>query len=126
MHRNPSPTLTLVCLAITLAGVLLAAIGGSAPLALILGAAIALGGGVLSIVTWRQAAPFHESHLMGQWWKFLIAGPALVGAVIVAAGLGVEAWFLGLAIVCIAIALVAVGLVLGLARLVTRRPPSPA
>jgi hypothetical protein len=126
MNRKPTPTLTLVYLAVTLGGVLLAVIGGSAPPALITGAAIALGGGTLSALTWRRAAPFHTSRLTDHWWKFPIAGAALVGAVIVAAGIGVEAWLLGVAVVLVAIALVAVGLALGLARLLTRRSPSAA
>jgi hypothetical protein len=126
MHSNPSPTLTLVYLVVTLAGVLLAVVGGSAPPALILGTAIALGGGTLAILTGRRAAPFHVSHLTGLWWKFLIAGPALLGVVIVAANLDVEAWFLGFAVVCMAIALCSIGLVLGIARLVSRRSASLA
>ena len=32
------------------------------------------------------------------WWKFVLAGPCLVGLVIIAAGLGVEAWSLGIAV----------------------------
>jgi membrane protein YdbS with pleckstrin-like domain len=68
----------------------------------------------------------HDSDLTRQWWKFLIAGAALLGAVVVAAGLGVEAWFVGMVVVLLAIVLVAVGLALGVARLVTRRSPSPA
>jgi hypothetical protein len=126
MRRNPSPTLTLVYLTFALAGAVLAVIGGSAPIAVVIGITIALGAGALAILTWRRAAPFRESNLTGQWWKFLVAGPALLAAVIVAARLGVEAWFVGLAIVIAAIAMVAIGIVLGLARVVTHRSPTHA
>ena len=81
---------------------------------------------MLATLTRRPAAPFHDSHLTGLWWKFLITGPALLGAVIVAAGLDVEAWFVGFVVVLAAIVRLAIGHVLGVARLVTRLPPSPA
>ncbi len=74
----------------------------------------------------RNLNPTHDSHLRDQWWKCLIAGAALLVAVIVAAGVGVEAWFIGLTAVFAAIALVATGLALWLARLVMRRLPSSA
>ena len=125
MHRNPTPVTTLGYLIVALAGVLLAIVGGTTPLTLIIGAITALCAGALATLTWRRAAPFRESTLTGQWWKFVIAGPALVGVVIVAAGLGVEAWFLGLAVVLIAISCMVIGLVLALANLIGHHTPSP-
>jgi len=85
----------------------------------------ALCAGTLATLTWRRAAPVRESTLTGQWWRFVIAGPALVGVVIVAADLGVEAWFLGLAVVLIAISCMVIGLVLALANLNGHHTPSP-
>jgi hypothetical protein len=46
--------------------------------------------------------------------------------VIVAAGLGVEAWFLGIVVVVMAIGLAATALVLGVAHLASRRSASLA
>ena len=60
------------------------------------------------------------------WWKFIVASPMLVGAVILAAGLGVQAWFLGIAVVLVAIALFITGVVLGVAHLFDRRTGLPA
>jgi hypothetical protein len=125
MHRNPTPVTTLGYLIVALAGVLLAVVGGTTPLTLIIGAITALCAGSLATLTWRRAAPFRESTLTGQWWKFVIAGPALVGVVIVAAGLGVEAWFLGLVVVLVAISCMVIGLVLALANLIGHHTPSP-
>lgn len=126
MKRNPTPALLLAYLTVALVGVVVAIVGGSNPFALIVGAALAATGSGLAIATWRQAAPFRDSGLSHQWWKFVLAGPALIGCVIVAAGLGVEAWFLGLAVIFAAFGLFALGLVLAVVHLAGRRNPTLA
>jgi hypothetical protein len=55
------------------------------------------------------------------WWKLMLAGPCLLAVVVVSAGAGVEAWFLGLFIVLLAFAVTALGAILGLLRLNNRR-----
>lgn len=55
------------------------------------------------------------------WWKFVIAGPIVIAAVIIGAALGADAWFVGFSAVMLACLLVAVGGLLGLAHLVVRR-----
>jgi fatty-acid desaturase len=55
------------------------------------------------------------------WWKFLLAGPCLVALVIVAAGVGVNAWYLGMFTVLAAFVSTAMGVVLLLARLFSHR-----
>ena len=55
------------------------------------------------------------------WWKLVVVGPLIILAVIVAAGWGVEAWFVGFAAVIFGGLLLALGLVLGLVRLWVRR-----
>ena len=55
------------------------------------------------------------------WWKFLVAGPMLVVAVIIGSRVGLDAWFVGFFTVISAFLLVAVGLVLGLGKLAARR-----
>lgn len=126
MHTNPTPVTTLMYLAVTLAGLVLAVVGGTAPLALVTGALIAVAAGALAVLTWQRAAPFRTSTLTSHWWKFVVAGLVLIGAVIVASGLGVNAWFLGLAVVFIAIGSVVVGVALAVANLVARHRPTPA
>jgi hypothetical protein len=55
------------------------------------------------------------------WWKLMLAGPCLLAVVVVSAGAGVEAWFLGLFIVVLAFAVTGLGALLGLVRLNHRR-----
>ena len=69
--------------------------------------------------------PPWASSLISEGAGLVIAGPALVGVVIVGAGLGVEAWFLGLAVVLIAISCMVIGLLLALANLIGHHTPSP-
>jgi hypothetical protein len=126
MNRNPTPALVLAYLTVALVGIVVAVVGGSSAPALIVGAVLAATGSGLAIATWRRAAPFRESGLSQQWWKFLVAAPALIGCVIVAAGFGVEAWFLGIAVIVAAIGSLAIGLVLAVVRLAGRRHPTPA
>jgi hypothetical protein len=125
MHKDPTPVATLGYLTVALAGLVVAVGGGTTPLALMIGTLIAVAGGVLAVLTWRRAAPFRGSTLTAQWWKFIVAGPLLVGAVIVASGLGVDAWFLGIATVFIAIGSVATGLALAVANVLARHTPTP-
>ncbi len=115
MHKHPTSVVTLGYLAVALAGLLVAVVGGTTSFTLIGGALVALGAGTLAVLTWRRAAPVRESTLTSQWWKFVVAGPLLIGAVIVASGLGVEAWYLGLVVVFAAISSVLVGLALAVA-----------
>lgn len=53
------------------------------------------------------------------WWKPVVAGAVLILLVIAGSGVGVDAWFLGFFAVILAVSLVAVGLAMGLAHLVS-------
>jgi hypothetical protein len=64
-----------------------------------------------------------RSTLTRTWWEFLVAGLMLIVAVIIGSGVGIDEWFVGFAAVIFAVLLIAVGLVLGLARLVSGRQP---
>lgn len=55
------------------------------------------------------------------WWWFVVAGPVIIVGVLVGAGIGIDAWFLGFFAVILAFLLIAVGLTLGLAHLYSRR-----
>lgn len=121
MRRTPSPLVPIIYLAIAVAGVLLAVVGGSNVTIAIIGLAVAFGAGTVGIIAWRRATPVRESTLTGQWWKFVLAGPCLVGIVIIAAGQGLEAWELGVATVLTGFVLTATGVVLGLSHLFNHR-----
>jgi len=51
----------------------------------------------------------------------MLAGPCLLAVVVVSAGVGVEAWFLGLFVVLLAVVVTGLGAILGLLRLNNRR-----
>lgn len=121
MRRNPSPLVPITYLAIALAGVLLAVIGGTNATTAIIGLAIALGAGTIGVISWRRATPVRETTLTGHWWKFLLAGACLIGLVILGAEVGIEAWELMIAGGLASIVLAAIGLMLGLSHLLTHR-----
>jgi uncharacterized protein YwlG (UPF0340 family) len=124
MHRSPSPLIPLIYSAVSGAGVVLALAGGTNVSFLVVGLAVAAIAGMLAVIAWRRAAPVGGSVQTTHWWKLVVAGPVIIGGVIVAAGLGVDAWFVGMFFVFLALILTGVGLLLGLARLTARRPPS--
>jgi hypothetical protein len=122
MHRSPSPLIPLVYTAVSGAGIVLAVAGGTNVALLIVGLVVAATAGTLAVIAWRRAAPVSGSVQTTHWWKLVATGPIIIGGVIVAARLGVDAWFVGMFFVFLALILTGVGLLLGLARLVTRRP----
>jgi hypothetical protein len=126
MNRNPTPALLLASTTVGFAGLGVMVLGGTNAAALVVGAVIAIAGFGLTAATWRQQSRVREPGLASQWWKFVVSGPVLIGLVIVGSGLGVEAWFVGLAVVLAAIVCVALGLVLGVVHVVGRRHPTPA
>jgi hypothetical protein len=124
MRSTSSPLVPIISLVIAVAGVLLAIVGGTNATTAIGGLAVALGAGTIGVIAWRGATPASESSLTGQWWKFVLVGPCLVALVIIAAGLGVEAWELGVATVLAAFVSTAVGVVLGVSHLFSQRTGS--
>jgi hypothetical protein len=126
MHRNPTPTLTIAYAAASVAGLGLAAVGGSAIGVVAFGLAIALVFGALAATTWRRAAPAMERATTSGWWKFVLAGPALIAAVVVAGGLGVEAWEVGIVTAFFGVVLFVVGVILGIAHATGRAGRRPA
>ena len=123
VHRSPSHLVPLIYTAVAGAGIVLALAGGSNVALLFVGLVVAAIAGTLAVIAWRRA-PIGGSVQTTHWWKFVAAGPVIIGGVIVAAGLGVEAWFIGMLFVFLALILSGVGLLLGLVRLTTRRPPA--
>ncbi len=87
---------------------------------LLIGASIAVAAGLAAALAWRRSQPIVGTIDTKGWWKFLVAGPAIVVSVIVAAELGVEAWFVGVLAVFVAFVLTLTGVVLGVARWTTR------
>lgn len=124
MKRTPSHLVPLIYTAAATAGALLAIVGGTNVAMLIIGACIAVACGTMAAIAWRRAGPLRGTSTNRWWWKLVIAGPCIVAVVIIAAGFGVEAWFAGVVAVFFAFVLTGVGLLLGFARLVSRRSPT--
>ena len=121
MHRNSSPIVPVLYAAVSASGIVLALVGGTNVGLLIVGLVVAAIGGTLAIIARRRSAPVGGSVPTTHWWKFVAAGPVIAGGVVAAAGLGVEAWFVGMFLVGLAFVLTGIGLVLGLARLTAHR-----
>lgn len=117
MNRSSNPIVPVLFLALSVAGLALAALAGSEPVPLAVGLSVAAVGGVLAGLAWRRSSPVRGAGNPGSiahaWWKFLVAGPALLVAVIVGAGAGLEAWYLGMFCVLTGLVLTAIGVVLG-------------
>ena len=120
MNRTPNHLVPLVYSAIATAGVLFAVVGGTNVTMLIVGACIAVVASAMAAIAWRRTGPIGGAVSTEGWWKLVVAGPCIIVGVIVAAGLGVEAWFLGVILVFGAFVVTGVGLVLGLVRLSNR------
>ncbi|MDH5238183.1 MAG: hypothetical protein OEW85_11265 [Acidimicrobiia bacterium] len=124
MHRTPSQLIPLIYTAIAGAGIVLAIAGGTSVVSLSAGLIVALAAGTTAVIAWRRVAPVRGSIHTIHWWKFVLAGPVIISAVIAAAEAGVDAWFVGMFAVFSGLTLTATGLLLGLVRLTTRRPPA--
>ncbi len=120
MNRTPTHLVPLVYSAIATAGVLFAVVGGTNVTMLIVGACIAVVASAMAAIAWRRTGPIGGTVATAGWWKFVVAGPCIIVGVIVAAGMGVEAWFLGLILVFGAFVVTGIGLVLGLVGLSKR------
>jgi hypothetical protein len=125
MKRNPDHLVPLFYAGVAGGGVLLAILGGTNAAMLIIGLSIFVAAGVMAALAWRRSGPLRGMAATGGWWKFVAAGPCIVVSVIIAAGLGVDAWFVAITCVFAAFVLTGIGLVLGLVRLTHRRATSP-
>jgi len=119
--RSSRGLVPLAYAVVAFAGLGVAVLGGSSVVMFVLGLATAAAAGTIAISGWRRSSTSGEAGVTGGWWKFLLAGPVLIGVVILAAGAGVNAWMLGLATVVAALGSIVVGLGLGIARLAQPR-----
>jgi hypothetical protein len=121
MRRSPHALVPLIYFAVALAGLATAIAGGTDPTTIVIGLAVTLVAGTIGVIAWRRSVPVRETSLTSSWWMFLGAGPGLVAIVIGAAALEVEAWFLGMMTLLLALVLTIVGLGLGIAHLLNHR-----
>jgi hypothetical protein len=122
MHRAPNRLVSLFYMVAAVAGLLVAILGGSERATRVVGLGVAIIAATIGAMAWHRSAPIRDTPpVTASWWKFLLAGPCLVALVIVAAGVGVNAWYLGMVIVIAAFVSTAVGVVLLLTRLFSHR-----
>jgi hypothetical protein len=120
VHNNSTRVVSLLYAAIATAGALLAIVGGSNAVTSV-GLPIALAAGAMAVIAYKRGGP-RAAAPTAAWWKFILAGLGLVAAVIIAAGAGVDAWYVGMIAVLLAAVLSATGVVLGVTHLFRRRP----
>lgn len=120
MNRPSTHLLPLLCTTLASAGLLFAILGGSNAAMVVIGLCIAVAAGTIAAVTWRRSGPIGTRLSTNGWWKLVLAGPCIMAAVIVASGLGVDAWMVGMLAVLVAFVLTGTGMVLGIARLAKR------
>jgi len=120
MNRPSNHLVPLLYTALACAGLLFAAVGGSNAAVVAVGLMIAAVAGATAAIAWRRAAPIRGSVSTRGWWKLVLAGPVIIAAVLVAAGLGVDAWTVGMLAVLVAFVVTGLGLLLGIVRLLGR------
>ncbi len=116
--RTPSRLVPIFLFGVAAAGLAVATVAGSEPAGLVVGLVVAAIAGAIGVAAWRQTARVGASTATEGWWKLLLVGPILIAGVILAAGVGVEAWFLGIVTIFTAMICVVLGMVLGVAHLV--------
>jgi hypothetical protein len=122
MRSGPNRLVPLVYITAAVAGLLVATLGGSEGATLALGLGLAVITGTIGVVSWRRSTPTRDTRpVTTSWWKFLVAGPCLVALVILAAGAGINAWYLGMVTILAAILSTTMGVILALAHLFGRR-----
>lgn len=122
MSNPPNQIVPMIYAAVAVGAAALAVVAGtSAPVVSLL---VALSSGVMAVIAWRRVAPFRSHDATRRWWAFVVAGPVLVAGVVIGAGIGVDAWFLGMFCVFTGLALTAIGLSLGVARLLHHPAPT--
>ena len=127
MRRTPTSIVPLGYLALSLAGIGLMIVGGSAYPAVVIGFVVAVLAAVLAVVAWRRSAPAREpATVTASWWRFVVAGPILFALVIIGSGVGINAWFLGILAVLSGVVSIATGLVLGVMHVGHRIRGNPA
>lgn len=131
VNRPPNPAIPAVFAALSVVGILVAAVtgarGGTAGIAL----AMAVGFGVLVVAAWRRTRAITGAQpSSAHWWKLVAAGGGLFAATFAFAkvmGEGPEALWLPMMLsFLVGIATLLTGLILGVARLTAHRPADAA
>lgn len=123
VHMNRPPNFLLPALfgGLTTSGVLILVVGGAGGATLVLGALLTLVSGILAILFWRDTRGIAESTPGARWWKFLASGAAALAIFVFLTSVGGEIsereWPFAMVALVVALALIATGVILGIARL---------
>lgn len=120
MNRPSTHLVPLLYTALAAGGLLCAIIGGSNTAIVAIGLCIAVVAATTAAISWRRSGPLAGRISTDGWWKLVLAGPCIIGAVIIASGFGVDAWMVGMFAVLVAFVLTGTGVLLGIARLTKR------
>jgi hypothetical protein len=127
VDRSPNHTVPALFAAISVAGVLFGIITGSHLGMLAVGLSVAAAAGALAVAAWRHTRAITAARTTtAHWWKFLVGGAGVLGAVIVVTTTIGEVdesmWWPMMITILGALVTVAAGLILGIAHLTARRP----
>jgi hypothetical protein len=126
-HMSARSSAPVVYGAATVASLTLAGLAGSAVGISVFGLAGVLLFGSLAVVSWRRARALGDGgHAAAHWWKYLALGTAGLTASVVAANLGDDTlgdngWMVFMGALLTSVALLGVGLVLGITHAVGSR-----
>lgn len=123
MNEPSTHLVPLLYTACALGGVLLAIVGGSSTGVVALGVIIAVVAGTTAAIAWRRTGPAGGRISTRGWWKLVVAGPCIIAGVVAAAGIGIDAWMVGMFAVLVAFVVTGLGVILGIVRLVQQRSP---
>lgn len=130
--NRPAPTTVPLIFAIAGFGaILLAVVVGTNPIVTATAVLVAVVAGGLAVTSWRHTRPHHDpGDVTAQWWKVLLAGPALIASFLLAAGVASRIngdelpagwWYAGTFVLLTAALTTVTGLILGGARLTSHR-----
>lgn len=121
MNRPPQSSVPMLFALVSVAGALVALIGGSALGMVVVGLVVAVVAGALAVLAWRRARPVAVPSTTASWWKFLAGGAiALAGFAVgttITGELPGPAWAVAMIILLSALVSLVAGVVLGLAHL---------
>jgi len=122
MKRPPITATPLSFAALSVAGLLLAVVGGSSRGSLTLGLSISAASGALAVLAWRFTRTLTTAvPVTAHWWKLLTVGAGLLAAIAVGTSITGEVssglWWPMMITIALALTTIATGLVLGVAHL---------
>lgn len=126
MKRSLPPIVALSFTALSVAGALLAIIGGSSLGMLAVGLSVTLAAGVLAFLSWQRAQPVAaERPVTTHWWQLLTLGAGVLSAVAIVTTITGEVpqglWWPMMVTILLGLSSLVGGLLLGLAHLSRRR-----